>query len=115
MALADAWQLRAASVEYLPEGGGGHHWVLTGADGLRDFVTVDDLDGKDWLGGTRQAVVGGLRRALGTAGARPGSAGCRRSRPGTASPCAALTAGMPSRSSRSWPVVLTRSAPTPMS
>jgi spectinomycin phosphotransferase len=69
MALADAWQLRAASVEYLPEGWGGHHWVVTGADGLRHFVTVDDLDGKDWLGGTRQAVFEGLRRALGTAAA----------------------------------------------
>lgn len=75
MALADAWQLRAASVEYLPEGGGGHHWVLTGADGLRHFVTVDDLDGKDWLGGTRQAVFGGLRRALGTAAALRHQAG----------------------------------------
>jgi spectinomycin phosphotransferase len=66
-ALAEAWQLRAASVEYLPEGAGGHHWVVTGTEGLRHFVTVDDLDGKDWLGDTRQAVFGGLRRALGTA------------------------------------------------
>ena len=54
-------------MEYLPEGGGGHHWVLTGGDGLRHFVTVDDLDGKDWLGDTREAVFGGLRSALGTA------------------------------------------------
>jgi hypothetical protein len=46
-ALAEAWQLRAASVEYLPEGADGHHWVVAGADGLRHFVTVDDLDGKD--------------------------------------------------------------------
>jgi spectinomycin phosphotransferase len=54
-------------MEYLPEGGGSHHWVLTDGDGLRHFVTVDDLDGKDWLGHTRQAVFGGLQRALGTA------------------------------------------------
>jgi spectinomycin phosphotransferase len=66
-AVAEGWRLRAASMEYLPEGGGSHHWVLTDGDGLRHFVTVDDLDGKDWLGDTRQAVFGGLRRALGTA------------------------------------------------
>ena len=67
MALAEGWRLRAALMEYLPEGGGGHHWVVTGGDGLRYFVTVDDLDGKDWLGDTRQAVFGGLQRAFGTA------------------------------------------------
>jgi spectinomycin phosphotransferase len=66
-ALAEGWRLRAASMEYLPEGGGGHHWVLTGTDGRRRFVTVDHLDGKDWLGDTRPAVFAGLRRALGTA------------------------------------------------
>lgn len=65
--LAEAWPLTAASVEYLPKGGGAHHWVLTGPDGLRHFITVDDLDDKDWLGDTRQAVFEGLRRALGTA------------------------------------------------
>jgi spectinomycin phosphotransferase len=54
-------------MEYLPEGGGSHHWVLTDGDGLRHFVTVDDLDGKDWLGDTRQAVFGGLQHALGMA------------------------------------------------
>jgi spectinomycin phosphotransferase len=65
--VADGWRLRAVSTEYLPEGGGSHHWVLTDGDGLRHFVTVDDLDSKDWLGDTRPAVFGGLRRALGTA------------------------------------------------
>jgi len=65
--VADWWRLRAVSTEYLPEGGGSHHWVLTDGDGLRHFVTVDDLDSKDWLGDTRQAVFSGLRRALGTA------------------------------------------------
>jgi hypothetical protein len=69
MALAESWQLRAGSVEYRPVGGGGHHWVLTGTDGPRHFVTVDDLDDKDWLGDTRQAVFEALRRALGTAAA----------------------------------------------
>src|SRR5262249_18410309 len=71
---AQAWQLRAASMKYLPEGGGGHHWVVAGHDGRRHFVTVDDLDCKDWLGDTRDAVLTGLRRALGTAaGVRPGA------------------------------------------
>jgi len=67
MALAQGWQLRAASMEYLPVGGGGYHWVLADVDGLRHFVTVDDLDSKDWLGDTRQVVFEGLQRALGTA------------------------------------------------
>jgi spectinomycin phosphotransferase len=74
-ALAEGWQLRAASLEYLPVGGGSHHWAVTGGDGLRRFVTVDDLDGKDWLGGTRQEVSQGLRRALRTAAALRREAG----------------------------------------
>jgi spectinomycin phosphotransferase len=74
-ALADGWRLRAASMKYLPKGAGSHHWVLAGADGRRHFVTVDDLDGKDWLGGTRQAVSEGLRRALQTAAALRHEAG----------------------------------------
>jgi hypothetical protein len=56
-------------MEYVPEGGGSYHWKLTGDDGQSRFVTVDDLDGKDWLGGTRGAVFEGLERALGTAAA----------------------------------------------
>jgi spectinomycin phosphotransferase len=68
-ALAEGWRLHAASMEYLPVGGGSHHWAVTGADGLRHFVTVDDLDGKDWLGRTRETVSAGLRRALRTAAA----------------------------------------------
>jgi spectinomycin phosphotransferase len=68
-ALAEGWGLRAASLEHVPEGGGGYHWKLAGRDGRAHFVTVDDLDGKGWLGGTRAAVFGGLGRALGTAAA----------------------------------------------
>jgi len=56
-------------MEYVPEGGGSYHWKLTGDDGQSHFVTVDDLDGKDWLGGTRDAVFEGLGRALRTAAA----------------------------------------------
>ena len=68
-ALAEGWRLAAGSLEYVPEGGGSYHWKLTGDDGRSHFVTVDDLDGKDWLGGTRGAVFEGLGRALGTAAA----------------------------------------------
>jgi len=74
-ALAEGWRLRAASLEYLPVGGGSHHWAVTGADGLRHFVTVDDLDEKDWLGGTRESVSEQLRRALRTATALRRQAG----------------------------------------
>ena len=68
-ALAEGWRLRAASMEYVPEGGGSYHWKLTDEDGQPHFVTVDDLDDKDWMGDTREAVFEGLRRALSTAAA----------------------------------------------
>lgn len=74
-ALAEGWHLRAASMEYLPVGGGAYHWAVAGDDGLRRFVTVDDLDDKDWLGDTRQAVFEGLGHALGTAAALRRGAG----------------------------------------
>ena len=67
--LAQGWRLRAMSMEYVPEGGGSYHWKVTGEDGRPHFVTVDDLDDKDWMGDTRGAVLEGLRRALGTAAA----------------------------------------------
>lgn len=66
-ALASGWDLGSGSLEYIPEGGGAYHWQLTGRNGQRHFVTVDDLDGKDWIGATRSAVFAGLGRALGTA------------------------------------------------
>ena len=74
-ALAEGWNLRAAVMEYVPEGGGSHHWKLTGQDGRLHFVTVDDLDDKNWMGDTRPAVFDGLRRALGTAAALRHEAG----------------------------------------
>lgn len=67
--LADGWRIHAASLDYVPEGGGAYHWKLTGEDGQARFVTVDDLDDKDWIGQTRSAVFDGLARALGTAAA----------------------------------------------
>lgn len=68
-ALAEGWGLRAASLDYRPVGGGSHHWLVADGHGPHRFVTVDDLDGKDWFGGTREAVSGGLRCALRTAAA----------------------------------------------
>ena len=73
--LAEGWGLRALSLEYVPEGGGSHHWKLTGADGRLYFVTVDDLDSKDWIGGGREAVFDGLGRAFRTAEALRDEAG----------------------------------------
>ena len=68
-ALAAGWRLRAAALEYVPAGAGSHHWKLTSEDGEPYFVTVDDLDEKNWLGDTRDAVFTGLGYALGTAAA----------------------------------------------
>jgi spectinomycin phosphotransferase len=62
-------------MEYIPEGAGSYHWKLTDADGLPHFVTVDDLDDKDWIGSSRETVFDGLRRALTTAAALRDEAG----------------------------------------
>jgi spectinomycin phosphotransferase len=67
--LADGWEVEVASMSYVPEGGGSHHWKVTDALVGDFFVRVDDLDDKDWLGDTRDAVFEGLGRALATAGA----------------------------------------------
>jgi spectinomycin phosphotransferase len=75
LALSQGWGLRARSMRYVPEGGGSYHWRLIGQDGQRCFVTVDDLDSKDWLGDTRADVFEGLRRALNTASALRDEAG----------------------------------------
>jgi spectinomycin phosphotransferase len=65
--LADGWAVQRGSARYLPEGGGSHHWKVIDLSGRSLFVTVDDLDDKDWLGDTRAAVFDGLGRALATA------------------------------------------------
>jgi spectinomycin phosphotransferase len=54
-------------MEYLPEGGGAYHWKLSDRSGRVYFVTVDDLDDKDWIGATRPEVLAGLGQALSTA------------------------------------------------
>jgi spectinomycin phosphotransferase len=63
-ALADGWGLLAGEPRYAPVGGGSYHWVVTADQGDQWFVTVDDLDGKGWLGRTRPAVFAGLRTAM---------------------------------------------------
>jgi spectinomycin phosphotransferase len=63
-ALADGWGLLAGEPRYTPAGGGSYHWMVTADQGDQWFVTVDDLDGKGWLGRTRPAAFAGLRTAM---------------------------------------------------
>lgn len=65
--LAERWGIAVESAEYLPVGAGSYHWSITDTAGQRNFVTVDDLDRKPWLGETRDAVFEGLGRAFDTA------------------------------------------------
>lgn len=65
--LATGWDLKTAAIVYLPVGAGGHHWRVTAESGNKYFVTVDDLDAKNWLGATRSDVFTGLARAYATA------------------------------------------------
>jgi len=74
-ALAEGWGLRAASMDYVPQGAGSYHWKLTAEDGRSYFVTVDDLDCKDWIGTIRDSVFDGLGRAFSTAAALRDEAG----------------------------------------
>jgi spectinomycin phosphotransferase len=76
-ALDEGWDIRPESSVYVPEGGGSHHWKVTDSAGGAYFVTVDDLDERDWLGKTRDDVYEGASRALGTAAALRGRAGLR--------------------------------------
>jgi spectinomycin phosphotransferase len=66
-ALDEGWGFDVESTEYVAVGGGSYHWVMSARDGTRGFVTVDDLDGKIWLGDTRESVLEGLERAFDTA------------------------------------------------
>ena len=68
-ALADGWGFEVESVEYAAVGAGSYHWVVSDSAGTRGFVSVDDLDGKTWLGDTREATFDGLRAAFDTAAA----------------------------------------------
>ena len=85
LALTGVWRLDVEVVQYAPVGAGGYYWVARSAAGSQWFVTVDDLDGKPWLGGSRDEVFQGLRGAMGAARARlhrgparPAQPDCRR-------------------------------------
>jgi hypothetical protein len=68
-ALRDGWRIHAAAADYLPAGFGSHHWVATGRDGSRHFVTVDDLASRDFLGADPAAAFAALDRAFSVASA----------------------------------------------
>src|SRR4029077_2660340 len=65
--VAKTWGLDLVDAVYFAEGGGSYHWVVTTADGIRHFVTVDDLDEKRFLGDTREGTFTALRSAFDTA------------------------------------------------
>jgi hypothetical protein len=54
-------------IDYAPLGGGSHHWLALEASGKRHWITVDDLDHKEFLGDSRAAALAGLRAAFETA------------------------------------------------
>jgi spectinomycin phosphotransferase len=65
--LAAQWDLDIVGVDYVPVGGGSHHWLAHGTAGQRHWLSVDDLDHKDFLGDTRAATLSGLCAAFETA------------------------------------------------
>jgi spectinomycin phosphotransferase len=77
LALASGWRIAAKSLRYAAVGGGSYHWVASDSERRRWFVTVDDLDGKGWLGQGRDTVFCGLRAAMDTAGVLRHHAGLR--------------------------------------
>jgi len=66
-ALAREWNAHVDDLTYEPRGAGSYHWTARTRDGVRFFVTVDDLDSKPWLGHDRTSTFEGLREAFATA------------------------------------------------
>lgn len=61
------WGVATERVEYAPVGFGSHHWIATGRDGRRWFVTADHLDaGGGWLGGDAEDLAAALTAAART-------------------------------------------------
>lgn len=66
--LEASWGLVVASIEYEAVGFGSHHWVLVEPNGVRWFVSVDDLDSKrQSTNEPGDAAFGRLLAALATA------------------------------------------------
>ena len=65
-ALERSWDLDAGQLHYVPKGFGSYHW-LTGTSVNRNFLTVDDLSIKPWLGGSPDATFEGLEAAYDSA------------------------------------------------
>jgi hypothetical protein len=65
--IEQAWGVAVASLEYRPVGFGSHHWVATDNQGLRHFVTVDELSSESRIGDEVSALGLHLRPALAAA------------------------------------------------
>lgn len=61
------WGLATTRVEYAPVGFGSHHWIATGPEDRRWFVTADHLaSGGGWLGGDAEDLAAALTAAART-------------------------------------------------
>jgi spectinomycin phosphotransferase len=67
-ALAARWGLAGAELEYVPEGGGSHHWRCAAGEERR-FVSVDDLTATHRAATDEDAAFAGLESAYEVAGA----------------------------------------------
>jgi aminoglycoside phosphotransferase (APT) family kinase protein len=66
--LERCWQLRTATMTYLPVGFGSHHWEVTDQAGTRWFVTADELHRlQEHASEPLDLAFGRLRAALGAA------------------------------------------------
>src|SRR4051794_4323946 len=65
--LATHWGIEAHSLEYAPIGAGSYHWLATGVDGQRWFVTADRLYGRAIDDSDPDQSFAGLRAAYETA------------------------------------------------
>jgi len=62
--IGHAWGVAVASLEYRPVGFGSHHWEAIDDQGVRHFVTADELSSESRIGDEVSALGLHLRRAL---------------------------------------------------
>jgi len=55
-AVAAHWDIGVEHLEYAALGFGSHHWIATDGDGVRWFITVDELEYKPWLAADADAA-----------------------------------------------------------